>query len=1159
MMPNSPALPTRFPCWCRAIYSWGGETKQDLGFIEGDLIECLNAGDGSWWTGRLRRDRRMVGLFPSNFVKVLDDDFRPVNRASSQMPGGGSMRGAAPSPKKAKSTFRKPFQAYAAAGSPNPAAAQREIDEKLRGPSPIPSRAPSPAPPTSRAPSRLQRPTSSAANLPYLVRASSPAPPISRSPQPRQPSPNPYQSYEPSPPPPAPPPHRVVYDGRRTPSPAPSFTRQQYLGQGVSRGPSPTPSATGHTPSPLRNAMEDVMSSLQDMGISQESPLQQRPRSPLNPWSPEAFDQLYARPSLSQQQRPGTSLSAFGDVDEIGYPSPARPQSRIQPRYEYEDDGGPPEVSNYVARMESHLEKMQEQTSGPQDELFLPTGFTNAQPSIADDYAPAPPPKQTTHENRSHSSLGKSRHDSVDSRRRLKRRKSAYDIGKEMLGRTFTMRSSATNSSSGVQSTTTNDSNSTQLTSQSAMSGFSAGGFSATSAGSLARRRGDEQPPNVLHSRAKSHLGIGNTGKPFAIPETRPQTPMRGVTYHSDQRSPPLSQSDWAGSVSESNAVLGGLTSPKAKKSGFFKKIIESAKTGAASARSSIASSQVGRPLTPHKHTSSTGIGPTPSTSPNKETGIGGGADWVQVRRDVNRSNTLSRNERDERAERCQMLDIPVIDPIGALYDSAEGDEGLDGLPIEEPTNFLKLNLSLVDRNARFVSSLPPMTNPISLAQGYICRPYKSDVQRLRAIFTWVSEKIVWEEDFEGEIDARRVVQTKRGCSEEIAVLVTEMCAAVGLHAEVVRGHLKHPGEAYEPDTVAEPNHWWNAVIADGEWRIMDCSLANPTNPRRGLFSSAGSQAAENWYFLARPMEICYTHVPLMPEHQHICPPVPPEVLLALPCACPPYFKNGLQLQDFDTSLLQLSDLEMVQLQITVPSDIECVAEVETQAFNQDVDGDLFESGEVIKKPALAQAEWYSGQKQYTIKGLLPGDERQGVLKVFAGKRGLMHSIKDNPHALAFAVPIVHRGENPPYDFFTRHPTPHAQRHDIYVMQPQCARLAVNNTFVFCVRQHPSSFPGLSSPTPQQDARPSSAMSTSTSSGAVINGVKAAKLAIQAPSGKILRLMRKSDHSTTPMNSAADGTMWETIIKIGERGVWRGLVLADRSARWCVFAEWNCI
>ena len=105
-----PPLPTRFPCWCRAVYSWGGESKKDLGFIEGDLIECLNAGDGSWWMGRLHRDRRNCGLFPSNFVKVLDDDFKPLTKTSSTLPS----REPSPSPAKTKSVFRKPFQAYSA-------------------------------------------------------------------------------------------------------------------------------------------------------------------------------------------------------------------------------------------------------------------------------------------------------------------------------------------------------------------------------------------------------------------------------------------------------------------------------------------------------------------------------------------------------------------------------------------------------------------------------------------------------------------------------------------------------------------------------------------------------------------------------------------------------------------------------------------------------------------------------------------------------------------------------------------------------------------------------------------------------------------------------------------------------------------------------------
>lgn len=64
-------------------------------------------------------------------------------------------------------------------------------------------------------------------------------------------------------------------------------------------------------------------------------------------------------------------------------------------------------------------------------------------------------------------------------------------------------------------------------------------------------------------------------------------------------------------------------------------------------------------------------------------------------------------------------------------------------------------------------------------------------------------------------------------------------------------------------------------------------------------------------------------------------------------------------------------------------------------------------------------------------------------------------------------------------------------------------------------------------------------------------GVKPAKLALQTPAGRIIRLQRKAE--------GAGSSAWETVVKVGERGTWRGLVLADRSARWCVFAEWECI
>ena len=911
------------------------------------------------------------------------------------------------------------------------------------------------------------------------------------------------------------------------------------------------------------------MSSLQDMAMrrNEQTPSPELERQPLDPWSPEAFEELRTRSRLQEDQRPRSSLGIASGYDHKDS------QSDFDSPGGYRHGRKSPQVHDFIERMETRLHDAGADNARVDDELFLPHDPMGP--------PPAPPPKNSPYQPRPRSPIGMmpSAIGSISSTRRLKNRKSAYELGRSMLDRTFTSKTNSTNSSSGVQSVASNGTNSTQRTSQSIMSGYSAGGFSATSAGSLARRKWG----SISRSRPASSMGVRQDAynQSSGATTTRPQTP--GYDYRNQSStgsSVGASHSDNAGN---SDGALGGLTTPKSRKSGFFKKLMDSAKTSAASARGTIASGQTEAPRSPIKNLLPNGVTAIAGNSAARDMGLGGGKteiDWVQVRRDINRSNSLSRNERTDRIERCQMMDYPVIAPVDALVEAAEGDEGANGAPVYDPTNYHVVNLQLVDKSARFVNSLPPMTNPTSLAQGYVCRPYRSDVQKLRAIFTWVSEKIAWEEHFEGEIDPRHVIQTRRGCSEEIAVLVYEMCVAVGMHAEIVRGYLKTPGEAVENHAHPRPNHWWNAVVVDDCWRIMDCSLASPTNPKRGRYSSANSQMAENGFFLARPTEICYTHIPSEFEQQHISPPVAPDVLLALPCACPPYFKHGLQMLDYDTSLIRLENLELVHIQFVAPPDIECIAEVEARSYGRDDDGDVFESGDTTTIRALAQAQWIAGQKRYTVKAHLPGDEGHGVLKVYAGKKGLMHSIKDNPHPLAFALPILHTGQNPAYKFLMRHPTPHAQRHDLYVVQPQCHRLVMNNTFVFAVRQHPSSLecfsPEPRSVSPAPFTRPSSAMSmvstatsstdyfsqagSNSSSGAqpLSNHQKPAKLAIQSPSGKILRLTRKSDN-TISSEESADGGMWETIIKIGERGVWRGLVLADRSARWCVFGEWECV
>jgi len=744
------------------------------------------------------------------------------------------------------------------------------------------------------------------------------------------------------------------------------------------------------TPSPLRDAMNEVMSSLHDMSVYQSNPSQPIKRERTSDvWSPDAYNNnsdVQDQPII----RPQSSMTMAGHQRTN---STASNNSRLETSF---SSNGRPQLSNYVQRMEQRLRQNRPVPVNVEnignDELEGAYGQEVHDIPCIDEKPRADSSPNIGNE--------------AQFQTRLIHRKSAYELGRQVLGRNFTAKTSATSSSSGWQSNATMLSTSTAATSQSLMSKSSAGAVSATSAGSLSRRRfgmgslKSRRPLSILSSRSQSDLHDDENIE-------RPESPVSGPSYHpshATRSGAPTPTADWNTDPFESDGILGGLGKPKStKKSGFFQKMLATAKTGAANARSTIGSNNGSRPSSraggaTRKSIIGDNLGAITNTnmdSPlssaaHRDMGLGGGTDWMQVRRDVNRSNSLSRNERQERAERCQMLDILVINPIDELMDQTEGDEGINRMPVSEPTDFQQLNLALVDKGTRFLSSLPPSITPSVLAQTYLCRPFRSDVQRLRAIFTWVTERISWEDDFIGEIDTRRVIQTKRGCSQEIATLVRDMCVAVGLQSEIVSGCLKAPGELYTIDALCKPNHWWNAVICDGEWRVMDCSLANATNTNRSRYSSASSSTADSWWFLARPMEICYTHVPTNIEQQHLSPSVAPEILLNLPCTCPTFHKNKLELVDFDTSMLHVENLEMTHLKLHVPEDIECVAEVQVRHFAKDFDGDVFESGDVVCKSAFSQAQWIGGRKMYTIKAILPGDEGQGVLNVYAGKRGLM-------------------------------------------------------------------------------------------------------------------------------------------------------------------------
>jgi bifunctional glutamyl/prolyl-tRNA synthetase len=174
---------------------------------------------------------------------------------------------------------------------------------------------------------------------------------------------------------------------------------------------------------------------------------------------------------------------------------------------------------------------------------------------------------------------------------------------------------------------------------------------------------------------------------------------------------------------------------------------------------------------------------------------------------------------------------------------------------------------------------------------------------------------------------------------------------------------------------------------------MVDVSLASPTHPSR---PPPSTKSVDSYYFLARPSEFLYSHIPLGGARQlHVLSQksIPVKVQLALPYACPPYFQYDLALQsDFDIAQCKLSEMQVVCIDIDVPEDVECVAEVESQVYVRDPEGDLFESSDVVRHPGLAQALRLEGglRRIFRVKGFLNGEGSRGTLKIYAGKKGLM-------------------------------------------------------------------------------------------------------------------------------------------------------------------------
>ncbi|SCU81884.1 LADA_0C01640g1_1 [Lachancea dasiensis] len=77
------------PFKVKAHYSWSGETRSDLGFLENDIIQVTKV-KGDWFYGTLLRNSKKYGYFPNNFVTVIQENLNNFDTSTRKQNLGSS-------------------------------------------------------------------------------------------------------------------------------------------------------------------------------------------------------------------------------------------------------------------------------------------------------------------------------------------------------------------------------------------------------------------------------------------------------------------------------------------------------------------------------------------------------------------------------------------------------------------------------------------------------------------------------------------------------------------------------------------------------------------------------------------------------------------------------------------------------------------------------------------------------------------------------------------------------------------------------------------------------------------------------------------------------------------------------------------------------------
>lgn len=232
-------------------------------------------------------------------------------------------------------------------------------------------------------------------------------------------------------------------------------------------------------------------------------------------------------------------------------------------------------------------------------------------------------------------------------------------------------------------------------------------------------------------------------------------------------------------------------------------------------------------------------------------------------------------------------------------------------------------NYELIDKK---VSNYPNYTD-IQTLSIRIINDFNSDEERVRAIFSWITQNISYNtninpyvanglksyfSEYQKARDLKKekkekmnsIMKTKKAMCYGYSLLFKNLCEKIEVKSKIIYGYTRTNPKIIGINRTYK-DHAWNLVKINNEWKIIDVTWASGYED---IYSKRFVKRFNDYYFFTDPNNFIKHHLALNPKNQLTNKPTSKDEFFSKPIFYPEYFKTNIQLSSKHNGIINVNN-----------------------------------------------------------------------------------------------------------------------------------------------------------------------------------------------------------------------------------------------------------